>query len=140
MHETSQKPVIRKNTKHKLNLLKLFNQHNHLDANQIYDFLNKGKNKVSLATIYRLLATFEDDGTIIKNNFTKDHAVYEIAKPDEHHDHIVCINCGIVVEFFNKKLEDLQDKIAKDHGFEILSHELNLYGICAICSCTKVKC
>ena len=122
-----------KTTKHKIAILQLFELHKHLDANQIYTILNSTNEKVSLATIYRVLSAFEIEGLLVKNNFTEEHAVYEFANPAEHHDHLICTECNKVFEFFNDKLEKLQDKIALDYGFKIVSHRLNIYGICKDC-------
>lgn len=121
-------------TKHKLAILQLFELHKHLDANKIYALLSTGGEHVSLATIYRVLSTFESHGIIIKHNFNDDLAVYEIANPNEHHDHLICIKCSKVIEFFDEKLEKIQERIAKENRFKIVNHRLNLYGICEECS------
>lgn len=128
------KKIIKgKITKHKTAILQLFELHKHLDANQIYTLLNMTPEKVSLATIYRVLSSFELEGLIMKNNFINDQAVYEFANPSEHHDHIICTECNTVFEFYNDKLEKLQDKIAKEYEFKIVSHRLNIYGVCKNC-------
>lgn len=121
-------------TKHKIAVLQMFERHKHLDANQIYHQLNQKKEKISLATIYRILSAFEQDGLIIKNNFIDDLAVYEFANPLEHHDHLICTKCHRVFEFFNEELELLQAKIAANFEFELLNHRLNMYGICKDCA------
>lgn len=127
------KSIKGKTTKHKIAILQLFELHKHLDANQIYTILNSFSEKVSLATIYRVLSAFEAEGLILKNNFIHEHAVYEFANPAEHHDHLVCNKCNRVFEFFNDALEKLQEKIALEHEFKIVSHRLNIYGICKDC-------
>lgn len=127
------KSIKGKTTKHKIAILQLFELHKHLDANQIYTILNSFGEKVSFATIYRVLSAFEIEGLILKNNFTPEHAVYEFANPAEHHDHLVCTKCNKVFEFFNDKLEKLQEKIALEYGFKIMSHRLNIYGFCKNC-------
>jgi Fur family ferric uptake transcriptional regulator len=127
------KTITGKTTKHKVAILQLFELHKHLDASQIYSILNNRSEKVSFATIYRVLSAFESEGLIMKNNFTSLHAVYEFANPTEHHDHLICTKCNKVFEFFNNKLEKLQEKIALEHEFKIISHHLNMYGICKSC-------
>ena len=108
-------------TKHKLTILELFDMHKHLDANQIYALLNTTDEHISLATIYRVLSAFESSGVIIKNNFNNDQAVYELAKLNEHHDHLICIKCNRVVEFFDEKtkieaaLEHLNAWVKAEH-------------------------
>lgn len=134
MTTDAKKTIKGKITKHKISVLQLFELHKHLDANQIYNKLNQQNEKISLATIYRILSAFELDGLIIKNNFIDDLAVYEFANPSEHHDHLICTNCNKIIEFFNEELEMLQSAIALDFGFEILNHRLNIYGVCKDCS------
>ena len=120
-------------TKHKLTILELFNLYKHLDASQIYTILiNQGVN-ISLATIYRILINFEHNEIIEKHNFNNDQATYELINPNEHHDHLICIKCHKVIEFINDKIEELQNEIAHTNKFKIMSHSLNLYGICADC-------
>lgn len=130
----AKKVITGKITKHKIAILELFELHRHLDANQILNILNQQDEKISLATIYRILMAFETEGLILKNNFTESLAVYELANPSDHHDHLICTKCNKVFEFFNEKLELLQNKIADDFKFKILSHRLNIYGICKDCS------
>lgn len=137
MVNDAKKAIKGKITKHKIAVLQLFELHKHLDANQIYNKLNQQDEKISLATIYRILSAFELDGLILKNNFIDDLAVYEFANPEEHHDHLICTKCNKVFEFFNEELERLQSKIATDFGFEIISHRLNIYGVCKECSALK---
>lgn len=137
MTTDAKKAIKGKITKHKIAVLQLFELYKHLDANQIYNRLNQQGEKISLATIYRILSAFELDGLIIKNNFINDLAVYEFANPAEHHDHLICNLCNRVFEFFNEELEQLQNKIAASFGFEIVSHRLNIYGICK--ECLKLK-
>ena len=120
-------------TKHKLTILELFNLYKHLDASQIYTILiNQGVN-ISLATIYRILTNFEHNEIIEKHNFNNEQATYELMNPNEHHDHLICIKCHKVVEFVNEKIEELQKEIAHTNEFNIMSHSLNIYGICGDC-------
>ncbi|MCC2626120.1 MAG: hypothetical protein K0R14_1993 [Burkholderiales bacterium] len=123
-------------TKHKLAILEAFKLHKHLDAHQINTILNKKGNVVSAATIYRVLASFEANGIIVRHNFKEDQAVYELADPSHHHDHLICTKCNKVIEFYNCQIEILQEEIAKKNKFEIINHHLNLYGICSDCKKT----
>jgi len=125
-------------TKHKLAILELFKAHKHLDAHQINAILNKKGNIVSAATIYRVLASFEANGIVVRNNFKEDQAVYELADPNHHHDHLICTKCNKVIEFYNCQIEILQEEIARKNNFEILNHHLNLYGICSECKKTPL--
>jgi Fur family transcriptional regulator, ferric uptake regulator len=120
-------------TKHKLAILKLFNQHRHLDANGINLILREQGNSVSIATIYRVLSSFEAHNVIVRHTFNDELSVYELANPDEHHDHLICVKCNKVIEFFNCQIEKIQEQIAKKNNFIIVNHHLNLYGICSKC-------
>ena len=109
----------------------------HLSAEDVYkELLLDDDEPIGLATIYRVLTQFEDAGLVIKHNFEGDRAVFEL-NDEEHHDHMVCVNCGNVTEFFDRRIESLQEKVANDHGFSIQDHSLTLYGICKRCQGKK---
>lgn len=120
-------------TKHKLAILELFEEYKHLDAYQINTILKTKGNNVSPATIYRVLANFEINGILVRHNFNEEQSVYELADPNQHHDHLICTKCNKVIEFYNCQIEILQEEIAKKNKFTILNHHLNLYGICSDC-------
>lgn len=120
-------------TQHKLAVLELFAEHKHLDALEISRIFHKKNVDISLATIYRILSSFEEHKIITKHNFGNEHANYELSVSNEHHDHLICIKCGKVVEFVNEKIEELQLQITKQNNFELYSHTLNIYGICSEC-------
>lgn len=101
----------------------------HLSAEDIYKTLLEQGEDVGLATVYRVLTQFEQAGIIERHHFENNHSVFEIAQ-DDHHDHIVCQNCGRVVEFTNSVIESEQHRVAEDLGFVLTGHSLNLYGIC----------
>lgn len=125
-------------TQHKLAILDLFCEHKHLDAPAIVELLHEKKAAASLATVYRILSSFEIHKIIIKHNFGTEHAIYElITSADEHHDHLVCVKCGQVIEFVDEQIENLQILIAKQNNFEVYSHTLNIYGYCQ--QCTQIK-
>ena len=98
----------------------------HMSAEDVYKSLLDAGEDVWLATVYRVLTQFESAGLVTRHNFEGGHAVFEIAS-DEHHDHMVCMETGQIVEFFDQELEELQHKIAERHGFEIVDHSLVLY-------------
>ena len=98
----------------------------HLSAEDIYKaFLEEGED-VGIATIYRVLTQFESAGLVIRHNFETGHSVFELAR-GEHHDHMVCVASGDVVEFHDPVIEQRQREIAEDHGFELVDHSLVLY-------------
>lgn len=104
----------------------------HLSVEDLYNLLKANNEEISLATIYRVLTQFVAAGLVIKHNFEENHAVFELAIED-HHDHLICIKCGVIIEFFDAVIEDQQLKIAKQHGFIITDHALSISGLCEHC-------
>jgi|TARA_B110000444_G_C18848488_1_gene603764 Fur family ferric uptake transcriptional regulator len=98
----------------------------HLSADDIYRQLIQAGEDVGIATVYRVLTQFESSGLVMRHNFDNGPAVYEIERGG-HHDHMVDVNTGKVIEFHNTEIEELQKKIARDNGFELISHSLVLY-------------
>ena len=98
----------------------------HLSAEDIYKELLTTGEDIGLATVYRVLTQFETAGLVKRHNFEGGHSVFEMDQ-GEHHDHMVCIESGDVVEFTNDEIERLQHEIAKKHNFELIDHSLVLY-------------
>lgn len=98
----------------------------HLSAEDVYKLLLAAGEDVGLATVYRVLTQFESAGLVCRHNFEEGHAVFELSS-EHHHDHMVCIDTNEVIEFVNKEIEDLQHKIAEEHGYELIDHNLVLY-------------
>ena len=98
----------------------------HLSAEDIYKELLQAGEDIGLATVYRVLTQFESAGLVTRHNFEGGHSVFEIDDGD-HHDHMVCVETGEVVEFVNHEIERLQHAIAEEYGFELLDHSLVLY-------------
>lgn len=101
-------------------------QPRHMAAEDIYRRLVEDGDEIGLATVYRVLTQFEAAGLVLKHNFEGGHAVYELDRGD-HHDHMVDIDTGKVVEFESAEIEAIQHRIAAEHGFEIQAHALVLY-------------
>lgn len=99
----------------------------HLSAEDIYKTLLSKGDDVGLATVYRVLTQFEAAGLVIRHHFESGQAVFELSS-EEHHDHMVCVRTGRVVEFCDEVIEQRQKEIAHEHGFEITGHSLILYG------------
>jgi len=98
----------------------------HLSAEDIYkDLLDSGE-EIGLATVYRVLTQFEAAGLVTRHNFEGGHSVFEL-DDGEHHDHMVCVETGEVIEFTSDEIERLQHEVAEKHGFELLDHSLVLY-------------
>ena len=98
----------------------------HMSAEDVYKSLMESDDSVGLATVYRVLTQFESAGIVERHNFDDGHSVYELAG-DEHHDHMVDVDIGRVMEFVNERIEALQKEIVAEHGFELVDHEMVLY-------------
>ena len=98
----------------------------HMSAEDVYKALLEAGEDVGLATVYRVLTQFEGAGLVERHNFDGGHSVFELDRGD-HHDHMVCIETGKVIEFHNEEIEVLQHKIAEEAGYEITGHSLVLY-------------
>ncbi len=98
----------------------------HMSAEDVYKALMEAGDDVGLATVYRVLTQFETAGLVVRHNFDGGHSVFEIAR-GEHHDHMVCLDTGKVIEFHNEEIEQLQKKIAAEHGYTLEDHSLVLY-------------
>jgi Fur family ferric uptake transcriptional regulator len=141
------KTIGLKATTPRLKILELFqtqsaDQQRHLSADDVYRRLMQDNQDIGLATVYRVLAQFEQAGILSRNHFASGDAmssgagkaVYELADA-QHHDHLVCLDCGKVEEFFDADIEAKQHAVAKSKGFELADHALSLYA-----HCTKTGC
>lgn len=130
------KTIGLKATLPRLRILELFEKSSvrHLSAEDVYKILSKDGTDTGLATIYRVLTQFEQAGILIRHHFESGKAVFELNQGG-HHDHLVCIQCGQVEEFYDPEIERRQVKIAKDRGFTIHEHSLQLYADCIKSDC-----
>ena len=112
----------------RLKILEIFEQSNlrHLSAEDMYKELLDSGEDIGLATVYRVLTQFEAAGLVTRHNFEGGHSIFEL-DDGEHHDHMVCVESGEVIEFSNEEIERLQHAIAAEHGYELLDHNLVLY-------------
>ncbi len=106
----------------------------HLTADDVYRLMLAEQIDVGLATVYRVLTQFEQAGILIRHHFDNDKAVYELNQGG-HHDHLLCMRCGRVEEFYDPKIEAHQRAIAAERGFKLVEHALHLY-----VECTKDDC
>jgi Fur family transcriptional regulator, ferric uptake regulator len=115
----------------RMKILQLFEAANqsHLGADEIYRQLLAENEDVGLATVYRVLTQFEQAGILVRHRFDNDKSVYELNKGG-HHDHLLCIQCGRVEEFYDPEIERRQKQIAAERGFVIHDHSLHLYVDC----------
>ena len=114
-----------------LHILEQAKEH-HLRAEDIYRVLLDSEEDIGLATVYRVLTQFEEAGLIIRHHFEGGQSVFEL-NHGIHHDHLMCIKCNQVEEFFDETIEKRQEEIAKKAGYIITDHSLNIYGICTRC-------
>ena len=99
----------------------------HPDVDELHKRVNKIDRKISIATVYRTVKLFEESGIVEKHDFKGGKARYE-ESPEEHHDHLIDINSGEIIEFVDKEIEILQNKVAKKLGYKLVDHKLELYG------------
>jgi Fur family ferric uptake transcriptional regulator len=106
----------------------------HMTAEDVFRVLLLERTDIGLATVYRVLTQFEQAGILSRNHFESGKAIYELNE-GQHHDHLVCLDCGKVEEFYDVEIENRQHAVAKAKGFEIADHALSLYA-----HCTKTAC
>lgn len=125
------KTIGLKATLPRLRILELFEKSEirHLSAEEVYKLLQKEGGDTGLATVYRVLTQFEQAGLLIRHHFESGRAVFELNQGG-HHDHLVCIQCGHVEEFYDSEIEKRQIKVAEDRGFKIHDHSLHIYADC----------
>lgn len=142
---THLKNIGLKATLPRLKILQIFNEAasmddtpHHLTADDVYRKLIEEGVDIGLATVYRVLTQFEQSGLLLRRNFDSGKAVFEL-KCDTHHDHLVCLDCGHVEEFFDEEIDERQRNIAKARGFDLHEHALAMYGRCKRESCPNRK-
>ena len=120
----------------RLKILEIFQagRNRHMSAEDVYRELLGENHDIGLATVYRVLTQFEQAGILMRSNFESGKALFELNQ-GEHHDHLVCLQCGRVEEFVDVEIEERQKRIAQDRGFALQEHALALYG-----NCTKPHC
>lgn len=120
----------------RLKILEIFqtSEERHMSAEDVYRILLAEHMDIGLATVYRVLTQFEQAGLLSRNNFESGKAIYELNE-GKHHDHLVCLDCSRVEEFFDAEIEQRQQSIARARGFALQEHALSLYG-----NCTKEAC
>ena len=104
------------------------NSHDHPNVDELYKRVSKIDSKISIATVYRTVKLFEEAGILTKHDFRGEKSRYE-EFPDNHHDHLIDVQSGEIVEFVNEEIEKLQETVAEKLGYQLLDHKLELYGI-----------
>ena len=110
-----------------------FASEGHLSVEELWDKVRGSDARVSVATVYRTMKLLSDSGLAHARNFGDGQTRYEAAVGRHHHDHLICTNCGTIVEFENDRIEAMQDAVARRHGFKVASHKMELYGLCKNC-------
>ena len=125
-----------KATMPRLKILDVFQKgsQRHMTAEDVFRVLLEERSDIGLATVYRVLTQFEQAGILLRSHFESGKAVYELNE-GQHHDHLVCLDCGRVEEFYDAEIEKRQHDVAKAKGFDIADHALSLYA-----HCTKKAC
>lgn len=120
----------------RLKILEIFqnSEVRHLTAEDVYKILLSENMDVGLATVYRVLTQFEQAGLLNRNHFETGKAIFEL-NAGSHHDHLVCLDCGRVEEFFDESIEARQNAVAAERGFKIAEHALAIYGNCIKPAC-----
>ena len=128
MEATDLKKAGLKATLPRIRILQILedNPDKHLSAEDVYKILIDHGEEVGLATVYRVLTQFEAAGLVLRHNFDSGHSVFELDS-GIHHDHMVHLDTGEIIEFQNEEIEELQRKIARKHGFDLIEHSLVLY-------------
>ena len=121
----------------RLKILEIFQKgtQRHMTAEDVFRVLMDERADVGLATVYRVLAQFEQADILARSHFESGRAVYELNE-GQHHDHLVCLDCGRVEEFYDAEIEKRQNAVAKSKGFAIADHSLSLYAHCTRTACT----
>ena len=104
----------------------LYGESDHPDVDELYNRVSKIDPKISIATVYRTVKLFEEAGILVKHDFKAGKARYEI---NDDHNHLIDIKTGEIIEFVDNEIEELQKKIADKHGYELVDHKLELYGV-----------
>lgn len=105
----------------------------HLSVEELWSRVRTDDARVSVATVYRTMKLLHECGLAHARNFGDGQTRYEAAVGRDHHDHLICTSCGKIVEFENDRIEALQDAVAQEHGFDVTSHKMELYGLCGDC-------
>ena len=137
-HESNLKKLGFKVTQPRLEILQLFekNKSKHLSTDNVHSILKSKGSTIGIATVYRILNQFEVAGIINSLKINSDNVMYEL-NHGNHHDHIICVKCDKIQEFYNSDIEELQNKISESFGAKLIDHSLNLFVECENCRKTN---
>jgi Fur family ferric uptake transcriptional regulator len=114
-----------------------FTSDGHLSIEDLLDQVRVQEPKIGYATVYRTLKLLKECGLAFERHFGDGVSRYEVAWSDEHHDHLICVECEKIIEFEDEDIEALQHQVAAKHGFRLVRHKLELYGVCPECQAKR---
>jgi Fur family ferric uptake transcriptional regulator len=131
------KKGLRSTDQRKLIVETFFHSDNHVSIEELLAEVRASDPRVGYATVYRTLKLLTECGVAYERRFGDGLTRYELADETTHHDHLICVECGDIVEFEESRIEDLQEKVARKYGFELRSHKHELYGSCPTCQAKR---
>ena len=127
------KKGLRSTDQRRLIVETFFHADNHVSIEELLAKVRASDRRIGYATVYRTLKLLAESGVANERSFGDGLTRYELADDATHHDHLICVGCGDIVEFEEPRIEELQDKVARKHGFKLRSHKHELYGLCPKC-------
>jgi Fur family transcriptional regulator, ferric uptake regulator len=124
---------LRSTEQRRLIIETFFDTTEHITIDQLLERVRTVDAHIGYATVYRTMRMLAESGVVSERRFGDGHTRYELADEDAHHDHLICLECGSIAEFEEPLIEELQERVAAQHGFEVRHHKHELYGICAEC-------
>jgi Fur family ferric uptake transcriptional regulator len=137
LHDHMIKKGLRSTDQRRVIVEAFFRSPNHVSIEELLAQVRREDPKVGYATVYRTLKLLAECGVANERKFSDGLTRYEIADEASHHDHLICLECGTIVEFEEPRIEDLQEEVARRHGFELRSHKHEMYGVCPKCQRKK---
>ncbi len=129
-----------KSTRQRNDIVKIFlKSEGHLSVEDLHHLVQKVNTKIGYATVYRTLKLLAQSGLAVERKFDDGQTRYEHLHPEEHHDHLICMNCGKIIEFEDKEIEALQEEVARKLEFRVVSHNLDMYGYCRNCDKSTIE-
>lgn len=139
LHEHMEKRGLRSTDQRRLIVETFFKVPNHISIEELLAEVRQQDKRVGYATVYRTLKLLTECGVAFERKFGDGLTRYELADESSHHDHLICVDCGRIVEFEEPKIEELQEKIASRHGFLLKSHKHEMYGSCPDCQAKAAR-
>jgi Fur family transcriptional regulator, ferric uptake regulator len=137
LHDHMVKRGLRSTDQRKLIVETFFQAPNHISIEELLAQVRAHDPKVGYATVYRTLKLLAECGVAFERKFGDGLTRYELADEASHHDHLICVDCGKIIEFEEPQIEELQDRVAQRHGFVLVSHKHEMYGTCPECQAKK---